>query len=340
MPENPGRLSKLGLSKLDWPALVDEARRRRKAEGLTQREHAALAGVSIPTIGTFDRAETTLTLAKAFDILRVVGLVDETAADDSQERFLRDAYERWRALTEKLPAESPARFPHGWYRFDYWLEGDLKQLNLTAFEEILLKAKTRHTGWPVFIMMTRPELAPREVDGVLECWLPPEGDGVDRVKNDPAHCDFWRAAPAGRMFLIRGYEEDGQETFPPGTLLDATLPIWRMGETLLHAGKLAALMRAKDDSEIKVHFRALYAGLRSRVIRKWANPLSDIFIEGYGARSDEVLVETTVPAAGITERLADDLLPMVAAIFERFGVVGLSAEAIRGEVGRLLRSRV
>ena len=54
-----------------------EAIRRRKEEKLTQREHAALASVSIPTIVGFDRGEKTLTLAKAFDILRVVGLIEE-----------------------------------------------------------------------------------------------------------------------------------------------------------------------------------------------------------------------------------------------------------------------
>ena len=56
---------------MDWRALVDEAIRRRKAEKLTQREHAALASVSIPTIVSFDRGEESLTLTKAFAILRV-----------------------------------------------------------------------------------------------------------------------------------------------------------------------------------------------------------------------------------------------------------------------------
>ena len=40
------------LAPLNWDALVAEALRRRKAERLTQREHAALANVSVPTIAT------------------------------------------------------------------------------------------------------------------------------------------------------------------------------------------------------------------------------------------------------------------------------------------------
>lgn len=337
MPENPR-----SVVPLEWRAIVDEALRRRKAERLTQREHAALAGVSIPTIAAFDRGENTLTLAKAFDILRVVGLLNEPEPAGAQERFIREAFERWQFLTSSLPPDSPARFPNGWYRLDYWLEGDLKSVSMTDFETIMRDSQTRHSGWPVFLIMTRPELAPKEVDSVLECWLPPEGEGYpERVfGNDPAHCDFWRAAPNGRLFLIRGYQEDGQETFPPGTLMDTTLPIWRLGETLLHAERLASLMRANDDVEIMVHFRALYTGLSGRVLKSWANPMIDMFVEGYAARSDEVLLETIVPATGITENLAEHLFPMITDIFERFGVVGLSKDGVNSEVKRLLRGRV
>ncbi|MCA3362096.1 MAG: helix-turn-helix transcriptional regulator, partial [Roseomonas sp.] len=183
---------------------MEETIRRRKAEKLTQREHAALASVSVPTMAAFERGETTLTLSKAFDILRVVGLVDEQTDQGAQEGFARDAFERWRSLTKDLPKDSPGRFPHGWYRFDYCLEGDLKTPSLTAFEAILDKAVTRHTGWPVFWVPQRPEIAPREVDGTIECWLAPNGhNGTRRGFDDAAHSDFWRATPTGRLFLIR-----------------------------------------------------------------------------------------------------------------------------------------
>lgn len=62
----------------------------------------------------------------------------------------------------------------------------------------------------------------------------------------------------GRMFLIRGYQEDGAETFPAGTILDTTLPLWRMGEVLLHAEKLASLLRKDADTAVTVHFRAMF----------------------------------------------------------------------------------
>jgi transcriptional regulator with XRE-family HTH domain len=320
--------------------LVAEAVRRRKVEKLTQRQHAALASVSIPTIVAFDRGERTLSLAKAFDILRVVGLVQEPAEDGAQEVFVQEAFARWSQLTSKLPENAPARFPNGWYRFDYALEGDLKEIQLHRFEDVLARAETRHTGWPPFWVPTREEIAPKEVDGVIECWLGPRDENTDRTLNDAAHCDFWRAAPTGRMFLIRGYQEDVQETFAPGKIFDTGLPIWRIGETLLHVARLGALLKRDEKSVVTVKFRALYTGLTGRVLKAWANPLADLLVEGSAARSDEAMLEAVIPLADIEKNLAAHIFPLVSSLYERFGVTGLSLDRVQAEVNRLLTSRM
>lgn len=329
MSQNSG-----GITPLDWRALVAEALRRRKAERLTQRQHAALASVSIPTIVAFDRGELTLSLAKAFDILRVVGLMQEAAGQGTQERFVQEASARWRELVAPLPKDSPGRFPHGWYRFDYALEGELKDVELRKFHDILKKAEPRLTGWPVLWGSAPERFAPYEKDGVLECWLAP---GDDRPVYEAAHCDFWRASPAGRMFLIRGYQEDTQETFPPHTVFDTGLPIWRIGAALLHAARLSALLKHNDHAPITVKFRAYYTGLAGRVLRAWANPLSDFIIEGGAARSDEAVLEVSVADTDIAQRLADHIYPLAASLYERFGVTGLSLGRVQAEVERFKR---
>ena len=335
MSQNSG-----GITPLDWRALVAEALRRRKAERLTQRQHAALASVSIPTIVAFDRGELTLSLAKAFDILRVVGLLQEATGQGTQEAFVQEAYARWHELVAPLPKDSPGRFSHGWYRFDYALEGELKDVELRKFHDILKKAELRLTGWPVFWVPTPETLAPYEKDGVLECWLAPGDGGLDRPHYDAAHCDFWRASPAGRMFLIRGYQEDAQETFPPHTIFDTGLPIWRMGEALLHAGRLAARLKRNEHGTVTVKFRAHYTGLAGRVLRAWANPLGELLVEGSAARSDEAVLELTVADTAIADHLADHIYPLAASLYERFGVTGLSLGRVQAEVGRLQKGRM
>ena len=268
-------------------------------------------------------------------------LVEEPVDDGAQERFVQEAFARWRELTAKLPKESPARFPHGWYRIDYALEGDVQQLGLHDLQTVIARGKLRNTGWPMFVSLTRDDLAPYEHDGVVECWVKPEEAGVERVVTaDAAHCDFWRASPNGRFMLMRGYREDGEETFVPCTLLDTTLPIWHIAEGLLHAGRMAAALKDDGDGKINVRFRILYTGLSGRVLRAWANPLAGLRVDGGAARSDEALLEAVVPAKDIEVNLAAYVTPLIASLYERFGVSGLSFEQVAAEVERFRTTRV
>ena len=60
--------------------------------------------------------------------------------------------------------------------------------------------------WLVF--RGRDETSPRPADGTIEAIF------VDNVFKDPSHSDYWRAASDGRMFLLRGYEEDSERDTP------------------------------------------------------------------------------------------------------------------------------
>lgn len=59
---------------VNWSELVAEAIRRRKAERLSQRDLAALAGVSLPTVVKFEKGSGEIIVAKVLAILKVLGL--------------------------------------------------------------------------------------------------------------------------------------------------------------------------------------------------------------------------------------------------------------------------
>ncbi len=328
-----------GMTPLNWQDLVEEALRRRKDERLTQREHAALANVSIPTMAAFERAETTLTLAKAFDILRVVGLVDEPKPGDAHDRFVREAFTRWKTLAETLPADSPGRFPHGWFRFDYQLVGELREVGLGELEDALERATIRHTGWPLFGIMKRAEFKPGAMDDNLECWLHSEKITREVWGNDPSHSDFWRADQSGNLFIIRGYKEDGQETFSPGTIFDTTLPIWRIAEALLHAEKLAGILAASDAATISVKFNATYSGLMGRALRSWANPTAPSILYSRAAITDTAILHAEMSGHGISENLIDLVLPLASSLFERFGIANIERSYVENELRQMRANR-
>jgi transcriptional regulator with XRE-family HTH domain len=263
--------------KFNWSSLVLEAKRRRVREGLTQLEHANLANVSRTTIASFDRFETTLSIEKALDILRVVGLADEGRDATSSERaqFERDALERWQKLIQKLPEGDPATFPDGQYLFSYELIGELdarlRNAPLKWLE--LLRDVPSVSGWPPFNIFNTEALRPSVVDDKLECWLGSASARQNKVFDDAPHLDFWRVSPDGRALILRAYQEDGADSAEPGTFLDIGLPVWRAGDIIDHALHVAAeIGERKLGSVTRIRFDAWWTGLAGRQFVDWASP--------------------------------------------------------------------
>jgi transcriptional regulator with XRE-family HTH domain len=65
--------------RINWPAIVEEAKQRRKGQKLTQRRLGELAGVSTPTVSRFERGERDIQLSTVTSILGVLGMLDERA---------------------------------------------------------------------------------------------------------------------------------------------------------------------------------------------------------------------------------------------------------------------
>ncbi|MEM6780773.1 MAG: helix-turn-helix transcriptional regulator [Pseudomonadota bacterium] len=60
--------------RLNWQDFIEEAVKRRKEQKLTQEQLAVLAGVSKPTLNSFEQGKTTIKLESALKILKVLGL--------------------------------------------------------------------------------------------------------------------------------------------------------------------------------------------------------------------------------------------------------------------------
>lgn len=316
---------------LDWRELTFEAMRRRKTEGMTQDDLARLAGVSRATVMALERGETSLRLDKALEILRVLGLATSTVAGNDQDSFVREARERWHQLTDPLPEDAPARFPQGYLSFDYEIPG-IPSLPAGEFLKVLQKAAVHQTGWPPFWFPTRDAVKPAVKDGIIECWLGRPHSG--RVFDDPAHNDFWRASPAGRLYLQRGYQEDGPDVLEPGTILDLILPIWRCGEVLLHAQSLAHALA--PDQNLQIKLRARFTGLSGRELVAWAKPSRrHSGPDRYRSRTDEVVTSIATQSGDIRSGMASLVRAWVTPLYDRFDFPDLSEGFVQQEVTEL-----
>jgi transcriptional regulator with XRE-family HTH domain len=248
-------------------------------------------------------------------------------------RWWATSLDRWADLAEPLPKDHPARLRHGRYAFAYQMFSDaLEPKSGAGLLEALRAAVVRHTGWPPFWVPTRDGIAPYMRDGNVECWLGP--DGEDR---DPGHADFWRASPDAQLFLLRGYQEDGSENerAVPGKIFDLTLPVWRVGEVLLHAESMA---RQFGVPGARVEIIAEWTGLEGRTLTSWANP-DRWLVERNRSREATCFTSLAVQADQISDALPELVDRMVRPLFELFDFFELPPGLVADELARMRARR-
>ena len=251
--------------------------------------------------------------------------------------WTKESLNQWRSLvSERLPHEKPSRYSAGIWFVAYLVSGDFRHPSRDELLGILRKIRLG-TGWDPWWVPTSPEIRPYPNDGVIECWL---GEGVYR---DAAHSDFWRASPEGIMFLLRGYEEDSKDEedsnprFKPGTVLDISTPIWRAGECLLHAERLAAALGSVSAS---VSFQINWQNLKGRILTSKLSPshvLADI--DRAPCKQDSVSSYVEVSANEISSNMSELVKRITTPLYEAFDFFRPSPNLVQEElVARLRKS--
>lgn len=269
-------------------------------------------------------------------ITGAVPQVDQIAEPARLDDWIKAGFERWGVLTQQLPKDVGPRFPNGYYNISYEIIGEPKQIAPAQLPDVLRASVVRHTGWPPFWYPTREGIEPYPIDGSVECWI--GGDPRTPVENrDAAHSDFWRIHPNGLAFLLRGYEEDGmEESRPgseqsrPGTIFDVTLPVWRVGETLLQAQCLA---RNLFEGPTTLRFAATYNGLSGRALVS-INRHRHMW-EGRVARQNSIILNTHVDAQAVDANLPEIVHPLLSPLYALFDFFELPLELVVDELTRM-----
>ena len=249
---------------------------------------------------------------------------------DELDSWVADLHGYWSQAVNGMSPDSGPCFPHGKFTAAYQLHHpELADRALDqSFMQALSSAKRRYTGWPAFWVPTKPELAPYVNDAALECSL----GTADGGGGDAAHSDFWRAEPGGRLGLIRGHQDDDAPS--PGSVFTVELPIWRLGEVLMHAHALAD---ALDTPDAEVTFIARYEGLSGRELitrsMEWLVPGQ------YRSRQDVYQGELETDAFDIPSLLPELVLKLAALLMALFGLYELPPGMVRHELSKMQSGR-
>jgi hypothetical protein len=281
------------------------------------------------------RRETMLDAIRAIVSGRIEGRApsnDRTIAVKELQRFRAKSVERWNALIQTLPKDDPARMSWGRYQIYFRVLGTEPASSLADLrKKIETAGSLRLTGWGPFIDLERPPFRAAPAENGIETWLGHLDD--NRFYREPQYCDFWRAEPVGNFFLIRGYDEDSVDRFKPGTVSDITMPVWRVGEPMYFAARIAKLF----GSNSRLLFGARYEGLSGRGLVS-INGLRSMF---GGRKSIDDTFEFTIEATPeqIEDNLAEILKPALAPFYERFDFFQPPEQMVAQELEKLRSKR-
>jgi hypothetical protein len=212
----------------------------------------------------------------------------------------------------------PSRRYQGWWACSYSLSQVDRPPSLQEMAQILEEVKGHETGWPVWLSLNRDDMRPYPAGGAIECWL-----------KDTPHGDFWRADPRGYLFLIRNLQEDyAFSQSSPGSAFDLTLPVWRTGECLLHASRMAARLNAET-----VDLSMTWSGLRGRTLLALAGDRH--LFPGRVSQEDQVETVVSVSASAIPDTLPELVKALTSRLYASFDFFDPPDEMYTTELHRL-----
>ena len=253
------------------------------------------------------------------------------ALDDLQD-YCTAARGRWEEKVRNEPDDSPARFPHGYYEMAFSLVGATPANSLGELQDRLRDTgRIDLSGWPPFLHTLSQ--APYPHEDFVEAWFGRPDHNGRRDRESYQH-DFWRASLDGKLYTIRGYREDDErDNKPPGRVFHTTLPIWRVGEGLLFASRLAETFEEAD--KIAVYCR--FTGLKDRglVITHFNAPSS---MDG-SSSTDEVVLTGQFTQQQVQDNLAEVLHPLLQPLYEKFNFFKLPFDYVAKELQHLRSNR-
>ena len=261
----------------------------------------------------------------------------ETAAPNllhDFEDFRTTSFERWQTLTEHLGPTSPEKFPNGYYEISIHPTHAVPADTLTVLQERLSRARRiKLTGWTPFLEMNRNEWEPIPLNHHIEAWIGRRTD--DNTPREPQFSDYWRASREGQLYTIRGYTEDSLEdrrNVRPGTVLDVTLPVWRIGEVLYFASRF--IDEFDGIQAILINFK--FTGLSGRTITS-INPSR--WTGSRPCHSDHVETTANVTPLRLQENMVEIVHQMLTPLYEAFDFYTLTRTLVEEELARLRENR-
>ena len=254
-------------------------------------------------------------------------------ARDELRSFCADSHRRWENLIDSVDSQSPVRLANGWYEMGFFILVDAPAQNLSEVRNRINSAgRIRLSGWAPFLDFQVPGKSPSVSMGCVEAWLGRPVAGKEHLE-EAMTSDFWRASKDGKLYTLRGYQEDSSPGIRPGAALDVSMPIWRTTGALLFAVRLADEFDGGDEIVVQLRFSGLSGRSLASISRRlpvFPNRIS---------RSDSIESITTVTLQQSQDNIVEIVHSMLLPLYEMFDFFELTTDLVAREVKALMSGR-
>ena len=268
-----------------------------------------------------------------------VNIIPAQQASNTLRDFCSDSFDGWEeAITDESP-DSPFRFPHGHFEMAFELVGANPISNLNELRQKLANIQARLPAGPELFGDWSPAWPPYAPDNVLESWNgTPVLDAQRMTKRlSPDVCEFWRAAPDGKLYILKGYLEDherrGQRPVMPGTVFDVNAPILNVATGIIYANRFAEALGSVE----RIAVRCRFTGLRGRALDDVFSPMPLFSMmhrhDPKICRMNVVPLEKVILVEDIRDGLHRVVHELLQPLYEKFGLYQLTLERVNGTIG-------
>jgi hypothetical protein len=212
----------------EWDQLIDICVARRQDE-MIKRFSSLMKEIGISTKNRGTIAEATQDAKTLFQRKTDVQKWLESVRKEAKELALRDGFK-----FEGLEVV-------------HWLIDPPRLFNHKELRDYAEQAVLRHTGWPMGLVMHRPEISPK-----------PDKNGIKTIISEKGHgFDYWYFNNDGSFYLFRAFEEDTRERrekreSESNRVMFFDTRLWRVAEGVKHCLTLYKKIGVAPTSKIKL----------------------------------------------------------------------------------------
>lgn len=263
--------------------------------------------------------------AEIIDILRSFSDKNTMPGTDEFSQLNDFSYKsnkRWSEINDTL--SSPVKNTLWYYAFSCQILGTKKGLKNKKILDSMSSLR-KYTWWPLFILPYTKDEWPNLIWDCLE---------VSVKHTDSSHANFWRICPEGFIYVLRWYQEDCREDVSPGSALDITLPVWRLGEFLIIANELWKIMFEEGFSLVVT---AEWTGAENRHIISLDHRRHVSW--KYECHNPIIQTRWKFDSSSIDNLLSDVVKALLEEFYEKFSFLVVPDELFKTEIDRLRNGR-